>query len=377
MQFEYRLKKYLKKKLENNWELNTTPYRKKYDSFIIVPAKAEFKSLPILLNSISNQDKEFLKNCLTVIVINNSIEDSQDILEDNKKSIEYIEKTKFNFDICYVNASNKDNALPKKNAGVGLARKIGADLILQYANESSLLCYTDADSVLSNIYLKKITQYYNKNNCGAAMLSFKHQKNIDSSIEKSIREYEIFLLKTAEDLKNTGSPYGYVSLGSCMTCTASGYIAVGGMNRLQATEDFYFLQELTKHFELMHTIKDQLVYPSSRISSRVYLGTGYRMGKVKEGLNISSLYFSEESFENLYKFLLIIEKSYELNINKLLDKTTEIPELNNFLKKQEIDKVWDSLINNIDYKKYISQFHRWFDALKTIKFLKYFSTNYD
>ena len=142
-------------------------------------------------------------------------------------------------------------------------------------------------------------------------------------------------------------------------------------------EDFYFLQELTKHFGLIHTIKDQLVYPSSRISSRVYLGTGYRMGKVKEGLNISNLYFSEQSFEKLYKFLLIIEKSYGLNVNKLLDKTAKVPELNTFLKKQEIDKVWDSLINNIDYKKYLSQFLRWFDALKTIKFLKCFSSNYD
>ena len=98
------------------------------------------------------------------------------------------------------------------------------------------------------------------------------------------------------------------------------------------------------------------------------------MGKAKEGFNISNLYFSKQSFNNLKKFLIIIEKSYGLNIDKLFNKTAEIPELNNFLKNQEIDKVWESLINNIDYKKYISQFHRWFDALKTIKFLKYFSS---
>ena len=33
MQFEYRLKKYLKKKAENNWVLNTDPAQKKYTSF--------------------------------------------------------------------------------------------------------------------------------------------------------------------------------------------------------------------------------------------------------------------------------------------------------------------------------------------------------
>ena len=126
------------------------------------------------------------------------------------------------------------------------------------------------------------------------MINFKHQKNIDPMIEKSIKEYEQFLLQTAQDLKNTGSPYGYVSLGSCMTCTASGYIAVGGMNKMKATEDFYFLQELTKHFESMNIIDNQLVYPSSRISSRVYLGTGYRMGKIAEGSNIN-----EDSYDSI------------------------------------------------------------------------------
>ena len=194
MQFEYRLKKYLKKKAENNWVLNTDPAQKKYTSFIIVPAKAEFDNLPTLLNSISKQNAECLQNCLTVIVFNNSEEDSQNIFDNNKKSIEYIEKTEFEFDICYIDASSRDKMLSKKNAGVGLARKIGADLILQYANETSLLCYTDADAILSNIYLKTIHQYYNKHNCGCAVLSFKHQKHKDSIIEKSIREYEIFLL---------------------------------------------------------------------------------------------------------------------------------------------------------------------------------------
>ena len=62
-----------------------------------------------------------------------------------------------------------------------------------------------------------------------------------------------------------------------------------------------------------------------------------------------------------------------LNVNELLDKTNDIPKLNRFLEMQRIEKVWNSLINNSDYEKFISQFHRWFDGLKTIQFLKYFS----
>ena len=43
--------------------------------------------------------------------------------------------------------------------------------------------------------------------------------------------------KTAQDIKNTGSPYGYVALGPTITCLASTFIRVGGMVKKKATED--------------------------------------------------------------------------------------------------------------------------------------------
>ena len=373
MQFEQRLAKYLRKKGQTNWTLNQDPPKNNYEIFIIIPAKAESSDLPNLLNSISKQDKDNLKKCLVIIIFNRSEQDPYEIFEDNLKSINYINSENFNFDICYVDANSDKNILPKKHAGVGLTRKIGADLILQYSSKNSIICYTDADSILSDNYLYIIKEYYNQNNCGCAVVSFSHQKHIDPIIEQNIRLYEKFLSKTAEDLKAAGSPYGYISLGSCMTCTVSGYIAIGGMNKLKATEDFYFLQELTKHFGFMHHIKNIIVFPSSRISSRVYLGTGYRMGRAKEGDNIKQLYFSNESFVYLGDFIKIIKEAYKLDIKQLLTKTNKIKGLNNFLIKNDIEKIWESLIKNVDYEKYLSQFHRWFDALKTIKFLKYFS----
>ena len=64
MKFEERLKKYLNKRAENDWSLIKSPSQKIYDIFIVIPAKAELNNLPILLNSISNQNSEHLKNCL-------------------------------------------------------------------------------------------------------------------------------------------------------------------------------------------------------------------------------------------------------------------------------------------------------------------------
>ena len=373
MQFQNNLKKYLKKRAEKKWGFNKSPSKNNYDFFIIVPAKSEREYLPSLIQSISKQNQKYLNNCLVIIVINNSIKDLKEILDNNNKTIEYLNNTLFNFEICYVDASTKNNALPEKKSGVGLARKIGGDLAIKYSKKSSILCYTDADTILSQDYLKRIAEYYNQYDCGCAIVNFKHQKHNDPVININVREYEKFLFKTAMDLKRAGSPYGYVALGSCMTCTSYSYISVGGMNKMKATEDFYFLQELTKHFQHMHIINHKIVYPSSRISTRVYLGTGYRMKKIIEGVKVNELYFSDQSFKNLNQLLLIIKKSSGLSLNQLLDKTKDIPKLNSFLEMQGIDGVWDSLINNGDYKKFISQFHRWFDGLKTIKFLKYFS----
>ena len=373
MQFQNNLRKYFRKRSENQWALNKTPIRNNYDFFIIVPAKAEKKYLPFLIQSISNQNKKYLDNCLVIIVINNSKKEPIETINNNQQTIEYVSNTTFNFELCYVDASTHTNTLPIKKAGVGLARKIGCDLALKYCNSSSILCFTDADATLSDNYLKIIYKYYNQYNCGCAIVSFKHQEHHNPIINKNIREYEKFLFKTAKNLKKAGSPYGYVTLGSCITCTANAYISVGGMNRMKATEDFYFLQELTKHFGTINSINDKIVYPSSRISERVFLGTGYRMKKIIEGEEINNLYFSNQSFNYLYQFLLIIKKSHDSSLNELLDKTKDIPKLNDFLIHQGINKVWDSLKKNIDYKKFISQFDRWFDGLKTIKFLKYYS----
>ena len=45
-----------------------------------------------------------------------------------------------------------------------------------------------------------------------------------------------------------------------------------------------------------------------------------------------------------------------------------------FLNEQKINNIWDGLQKSSPSSKHFEkQFHRWFDALKTIKLLKYFS----
>lgn len=374
MQFEKKLNKYLKNKSETSWNFSLLPKRNFYDIFIIIPAKSESKLIPKLLNSIKIQKNYNLQNCLIIFIINNSEEDNSDILIDNLKSMEYIESQTFNFEICFIDASSNNNCLPLKNAGVGLSRKIGADLALFYSHPKSIFCFTDADCILSPNYLEKISSHYENNNQNFAILGFKHQKSENNKLNRYINIYEKYLFETAANIKKTGSPYGYISLGSCITCSAESYLTVGGMNRLKATEDFYFLQKLTKHYGAAPEINETLVYPSSRMSSRVHLGTGYRMQQLSNGKSYKDLYFSDDSFLTLGDFIRIIKKSFGLSYKQITEKLAKIDNITEFLEQNDFENIWNSLALNTNYRKYISQFHRWFDGLKTIKFLKYHSS---
>ena len=140
--------------------------------------------------------------------------------------------------------------------------------------------------------MEKVLTYFDTTRAQAAVVGFSHLESNNKKEAEAIRQYEKYLLITAEKMRGAGSPYGYVAMGSTIVCTVGAYCAVGGMPRKKATEDFYFLQELAKYCGV-HTIPQILVQPSSRQISRVYLGTGFRMEQIQKGLDIHSLYYSE------------------------------------------------------------------------------------
>ena len=163
-------------------------------------------------------------------------------------------------------------------------------------------------------------------------------------------------------------------MGSTMICTSEAYTAVGGMPRKKATEDFYFLQELAK-FCGVHVIPDILVYPSSRPIGRVYLGTGFRMAQVEQGFEIESLHYSQNAFTLLQQWIALGTAAWKISLIELLEKTiSQNKGLKNFLLKEGIENIWKNLQSSSPTENHFHhQFHRWFDGLKTIRFLKHFT----
>jgi len=164
-------------------------------------------------------------------------------------------------------------------------------------------------------------------------------------------------------------------MGSTIVCNAISYIAVGGMPKKKATEDFYFLQSLAKYTSIFQ-IKEILVFPSSRNEERVYLGTGHRMKEYYLNNSFKSLFFSDESYEIIKKIIYFFENQYNQpyeSLNKELNKHFS-NNICNFLYQHNIKNIWDKINSNAKTKnQFITFFHQWFDGLKIIKMLKYLS----
>ena len=366
---------YLKKRgVAGPWKISPEPSLK-FDQTVIIPAYGESEYLPKMLASLNENNPSLLKNTLVVVVVNNAENSPEEIHRDNQHCLELINSSDYQYSLGIVDAFSKGLALSPKQAGVGLARKIGMDLVLPHlATPQSLLFCTDADTIVDKRYLEKVMEYFHTNNAKAAVVGFRHLESTDSELERAIRQYERCLLTTTKKMQAAESPYGYVAMGSTMVCTAEAYCAIGGMPRKKATEDFYFLQELTKYCGV-HTIPDILVFPSPRPISRVYLGTGFRMQQIQKGLDINTLYYSDKIFLILSEWLKLGNSAWKVELSIILQKAKNIdPKLEVFLQNEGIEKIWYKLQSNAPSKSHFTeQFHRWFDGLKTIRLLKYFT----
>ncbi|MBC8479264.1 MAG: glycosyltransferase family 2 protein [FCB group bacterium] len=366
---------YLFKRAENGpWRLTFLPANRRYEYFFIIPVYNESLYLHKTLESLNRLSRDKLQKSAVIVVVNNGPDGDETVVSDNLKVLEFLRTLEASYTLAWVDASSAGKTLPKKQAGVGLARKIGMDFCLPFADEDSLLCCLDADTLVHPEYLDKVSTFFEETHCSAAVVNFAHQQPDDPQLEEHIRAYEQFLKFTADKMEWAGSPYAYPAIGSTIVCTARAYTAVGGMPRKKAGEDFYFLQELAK-YRRVHRINDILVYPSARLSDRVHLGTGIRLKQAQDGFDLNDLNYSELAFDILMKWLETGSDGKDTEVQAILEKAgqihTNLPEL---LEKESIKRVWYGLQkSSVTDQQFSDQFHRWFDGLKTMRLLKTFS----
>ena len=181
--------------------------------------------------------------------------------------------------------------------GVGLARKIGSDVVLALHAAGTVtspwIHNTDADVLLPPDYFEQTDAVaLEPSGVGCAIYFYDHRFEDDPALAEAARLYEVSLRYYVLGLAWAESPYAYQSMGSCLAIPAPAYTAVRGFPRKNAAEDFYVLDKLAKVGSILRLSGTPLLL-EGRPSDRVPFGTGRALRDLvakKRGLEGFRLY---------------------------------------------------------------------------------------
>lgn len=266
--------------------------------------------------------------------------------------------------------------LPRKHAGVGLARKIGMDLAVEHFlhtdNARGVIVSLDADCTLSENYLSSIHHAFDHNErLNGSVHNFHHRiENNSHALENAVRQYEAYIRYYRAMLQFTGFPWYHHTIGSAFAVTANAYVSVGGMGRQQGGEDFYFLQKVFALGEI-EELNNVWVYPLARFSDRVPFGTGPALRKIMEEPDVVLKIYSPEAFVALRQLFELKDDFYLQNSAKVREQSDVLhPSLLRFLEDTGFyDDVTDCNENCASLKSFQKRFFHHFNAFRIIKFL--------
>jgi glycosyltransferase involved in cell wall biosynthesis len=268
--------------------------------------------------------------------------------------------------------------LRKKWAGAGLARKSGMDEAVRRFNlldkPEGIIVSLDADTLVEENYLIEIEKFFmqNSDHVGAT-ISFSHQtEGLEEKHLEGIRLYEKYMDYYKNALDFTGYPYPMFTVGSAFAVKAEAYVKRGGMNRRQAGEDFYFLQNLVQ-LGPVGEITKTTVHPSARLSDRVPFGTGPVLQKWMKGKDDLTQTYNVQAFVDLKQFFdfknllfRISEEEYEELLLKLPASVRLFLNEDNFwMEISDLNKNCSTL------SAFQKRFFQKFNAFKILKYLNY------
>ncbi len=352
---------------------------------VVLPSFNE-PNLEVALNALGKCTKPHYS--VEVLVVVNYPENSSDEIKTNAlECIEKIENANKMFgDKTFRFIALKAFNLPKKHAGVGLARKIGMDeaawrLLQSECNHKIIACF-DADSNCAPNYLVEIEKLWKeKPETAACSIRYEHPiagTDFSEEVYRGIAQYELHLRYYVDAGRYINHPYSYQTVGSSMACSASTYIKYGGMNKNKAGEDFYFLQKIIPHGNF-EELNSTVIIPSPRPSTRVPFGTGRAISKYLSEQQSEYLTYNFESFLSLKGFIerapLELYTASKQNINKLFAQQPE--PLKQYLQTVSFERAIEEINGNTaNANSFSKRFFMWFDAFKLLKYLNFANEHY-
>ena len=260
--------------------------------------------------------------------------------------------------------------------GVGLARKIAADLLCQLIHQGQLqshwIASTDADAKLPDNYFQQLP---NNPDTAACLFAYQHRRKPHNLISQATTLYEFSLHYYVEGLRFAGSPYAFHTVGSTLAVNYRHYALVRGFPKRSAAEDFYLLNKLAKTGEIK-SLTEQPIELQARLSNRNPFGTGPAVAELLASDNISTMpLYHPDSFVYLRHWLALLDRLTELNSGNIHQQIGTIEQLDQslLLNLSEKFNLPKAISHCRRHGKEVAtrqkQLKHWFDSFKTLKFI--------
>jgi len=304
-------------------------------------------------------------------------------------------------------------SVPEKQ-GVGLARKIAADIAATFIYEkkinSNWIFCSDADAQLPAAYFHAAHSHDPKG-CGALVYPYAHRTrqtrnpaNVSYNLEKVQRAteiYELCLRQYEEGLHSAGSPYAYQTLGSTLCLSVYYYAIVRGFPKRNAAEDFYILNKMQK-VAGVQSLENPTIILESRLSARAPFGTGIAVSNLVRAESMQNepvfyhpmlfnllkslhLWFGKLSVEQVKEESFDWKKSMRMHLLDHLNLTRTEPATHSGT-GNSCETVDHAMLKSLEQqgfavcmehcKKHCQShsqlqrhIHEWFDAFRTLKWL--------
>jgi hypothetical protein len=280
--------------------------------------------------------------------------------------------------VLVVDRFSAGRQLPARH-GVGLARKLGADLALALIVAERVrhpsIAMSDADARLPKDYFARLSEC--KPGYSGAMFPFWHEPSGEPRIDRATALYELRLRYFERGLKWARSPYAFHTVGSTMVVDALSYALVRGVPARRAGEDFYLLNKLSKVGPLSYLAGDPIRL-RSRLSERVPFGTGSESAKLARGAELH-LYHPDcfaavgQLVQELHDLAVAADEptpGAHTAAAEMLSRTQ--PLVRRFLDDQGALHAWSGITAQApDAATRLRRLHDWFDGFRTLKLIHY------
>jgi hypothetical protein len=395
------MEKYLRLYAESEvLALSSLPDQHRWENVLVIPA--------------CNEAEDFLRpppacsgRSLMILVVNES-ESSTDEISASNQALATFVKEQFVLawksdtgiglfqdphaerDILLVDRFSKGRQLPL-NEGVGLARKIGADLatmlVFDQRISSPWIHCSDGDVHLPDNYFSvSDSERYNNSGLSALIYPFHHCDDLAKAESREVmlatQLYELSLRYYVAGMRYARSPYAFHTIGSTMAVSASHYAKVRGFPKREAGEDFYILNKLAKTGTVIEITDCQALEIESRRSDRVPFGTGAAVNKITafDDPVRQFRFYHPAVFEMLKTWIQALAEIWESKSNNLAENLLSIQTddqsagdknaLLAGLEKLGASKAIDHAFRQSkDLSQFTKQMHTWFDAFRTLRLI--------